>query len=484
MSTSTQTRNDDVLGVIIGGLFLLLLRMVGVGLVTLAWLALGAFVVVSAPEWGPVYVLALVVVVGLAAWKRWPVLLAVAPFVGDWRRVADRRARRNGNRLLREMGWVPASDETQYQARLTRVRGGHLFTVNAALPGLTDPVQVENTVRSRMAVVPAADCKVTKRGTGTYVVDFYDTERPDPLASLEPLARPLAWPGTERPDGTIQEDWDRLPVAIREDGSTVTMKVRDCSGTVVGGLPGGGKTAGLTSMLATLAASSSVQFLVWDGKGGADWSWIKDRASHYNADDEDRARVADELEAVVEVMRQRVRDMPAIRGGSSIWTTGGPSEDLPLLVCVVDECQTYLDATMIPKSDKEGHEVRQRIEAAVATLVRKGRSAGVWVIPTTQKPTSDSLPTTIGANAASAISFRVKTPQAEQAIFGSAPADGDPSATDLPAMPGYAVLATEDGRRERVRFPYLPEKVAAAYAADGIHAVRPVLGVASGTSDD
>jgi hypothetical protein len=28
---------------------------------------------------------------------------------------------------------------------------------------------------------------------------------------------------------------------------------------------------------------------------------------------------------------------------SHAWNAGGPTEDLPLLVTVIDECQTYLD---------------------------------------------------------------------------------------------------------------------------------------------
>lgn len=137
---------------------------------------------------------------------------------------------------------------------------------------------------------------------------------------------------------------------------------------------------------------------------------------------------------------------------------------MPLLVLVVDECQAYLDVGAIPKGDRAAHEARQRSEAALASLVRKGRTAGIWVIPTTQKPTSDSLPTTIGANAASAISFRVKTPEAERAVLGSRPGDGEPSPTGLPTSPGFTVVATEDGAREVVRFGYLPEKVAARHA--------------------
>lgn len=286
----------------------------------------------------------------------------------------------------------------------------------------------------------------------------------DPLAALPELSAPMAWDG----------DWSAVPFGWRPTGEIATARVAETSGTVVGGLPGGGKTAGLTALLSTIVASPSVQFMVWDGKGGGDWSWLSERAALYNADDEDRQAVSEQLERVVAEMRRRLKELPDLRGGSSLWATGGPTEDLPLLVLVIDECQTYLDATMIARSDKDSLALRQRTEAALATLVRKGRSVGIWVLLTTQKPTSDSLPTTIGANAASAIAFRVKTAEAERAVLGSAPGANDPSATDLPSVPGYAVVAREDLGREVVRFAHLPETVAAAWARQHAHLVKPL----------
>lgn len=269
----------------------------------------------------------------------------------------------------------------------------------------------------------------------------------DPMRDLAPLTDAPAWSG----------DWAALPLGTAEDGSTVTMPLANVSGLVVGGLPGGGKSASIATALAPLLPRPDVQFVVLDGKGGSDWSWVQPRAARFNNDDEDLARAADDLEALVAVMRHRLQTIRRTRGGSSIWNTGGPSPDMPLMVCLVDECQTYLDKTGIPKGDKDKEAARARCEAALATLVRKGRSVGMLAVLTTQKPTSDSLPTTIGANAAASIALRVKSSPAEVAIFGEAPADDEPSARDLPPVPGYAIIGQEDGKRLRFRFGYLPE---------------------------
>lgn len=275
----------------------------------------------------------------------------------------------------------------------------------------------------------------------------------DPLAQMAPLDQPV----------TVQ-DWKAVPVGMRQDGTEATLDLRECSGIVVGGLPGAGKSAALSSLLASLVPMDCVQFAVLDGKGGWDWSWLGPRAFLYSRDAENRAAVADHLVSLEREMRRRLDEMPTLRGGSSFWGTGGPTADLPLLVVVVDESQAFLDASLIPKTDKDAQADRQRIEAALASLVRLGRSAGVMVVIATQKPTSDSLPTTIGGNAARAIGFRVKTSPAEVAIFGSGPGEGDPSAQNLPALPGYAVLGSENGTREVVRFYYLPDNVAGGVA--------------------
>lgn len=268
----------------------------------------------------------------------------------------------------------------------------------------------------------------------------------DPLANLDALSQPLEFNG----------HWKHVPVGFKTSGDLATIRVHDTSGTVIGGLPGSGKTASIMSTIASLAQRPDVQFYVFDGKGGHDWGWLEPRAITFNRDDEDRSAVAEQLEDLVEVMRRRLDEMPKHRDGDfSLWDRG-PSIDLPLLVVIIDECQTFFDKGEYPKSDKEALVVRDRCEAAVATLVRKGRSAGIWVIVTTQKPTSDSLPTTIGANAASQVAFRVKTAQAEAAIFGEAPEPGEISARHIPQNSGYAVLATETGTRELVRFAYLP----------------------------
>lgn len=395
---------------------------------------------------------------------RYPRLRQLLPVLAEQEQKRLDSERDWGNYLLRQFGFVSPSDQQRFD---TSFRDG-VWRIDAPLASLTDPRDVEVMVSRRLALVEGAqDFEIEQTAPGGhYRITFLDQHRIDPRENIATLEGPILWSG----------NWSTVPYGIRADGTTAVHCVRECSGTVVGGLPGSGKTSGLTTLLGTLVPSPAVQFLVWDGKGGHDWSWLEPRAAHFNRDDEDRELVALEMEAVVQIMRDRLNRMVELRGGPSIWDTGGPSEDLPLLVLVVDECQAFLDKDAIPREDKEAHKFRQRTEAALALLVRKGRSVGIWVIPTTQKPTSDSLPTTIGSNAASAIAFRVKTPEAERAIMGRSAGADEPSATALPAKAGYAVVASEDGVREVVRFAHLPSAVAHRAAQQCSHLRRTVIG--------
>lgn len=402
------------------------------------------------------FVRVVVVLLGLA-FAAWVNLSGVE---ADWR--TPRRAARRWRGSLgmpgsaHELGLRSRAGTPSRLALVERLPNGAKYALR--LPAGVTAADVQDRAAAVADALGAASVEIQSAGIGE--VNLWAFED-DPLAAM---VEPVEWDG----------DWKRLPVGRTRSGEVAYVRVAENSGTVVGGLPGGGKTAGLGSMLVPLVKHPATQFAIFDGKGGADWAWLRPRAAQWTNDDEDRAVVTEALEGLVQVMRDRLGTLMEKRGGSSLWNTGGPSVDLPLLVVVVDECQSWLDAGAVPKGDKDAKDHRDRAEAALAALVRKGRSAGIWTIVATQKPTSDSLPTTIGTNAAAAISFGVKTPEAERAVMGSAPGDLDPRATDLPDRPGMAVLGREDGSRVVVRFAYVDEAELAATARDAAHLRREI----------
>ncbi|MGO1573870.1 MAG: hypothetical protein ACTHZ9_12125 [Leucobacter sp.] len=254
-----------------------------------------------------------------------------------------------------------------------------------------------------------------------------------------------------------------IPCGVQEDGSPLLASFANQSGAVVGGVPGSGKSAGATSIIAQLCADPAAQFLVIDGKGGSDWSWVAPRAALLNTDDENLEAVKSQLLAVTGLMRWRLQTQKERRGASNFWHAGATADD-PFVLVVIDECQTFFD----PKEHmtKAAKELSQEIAALTVNLVKKGRSAGVFVTSITQKPTSDSIPSALSANCGVKWACRVETRAAEESILGARP-DGTPdsaSPTLIPeARPG-GVTVKRGGEWVRARFSYTPEAEAAAIA--------------------
>ena len=125
----------------------------------------------------------------------------------------------------------------------------------------------------------------------------------------------------------------------------------------------------------------------------------------------------------------------------------------------IDEVQTFLDVKGAGKQDKE------KITAIIADLIKKGRSAGIFLILATQKPTADAIPTSIRDNIGIRACFHVATREAEQAVLGY-PAENTLSlAYTIPAdNPGQAVVVTHDGFRRNVKFSYVPPYILKRYA--------------------
>ncbi len=254
-----------------------------------------------------------------------------------------------------------------------------------------------------------------------------------------------------------------IPCGVQEDGSPLLASFANQSGAVVGGVPGSGKSAGATSIIAQLCADPAAQFVVIDGKGGSDWAFIAPRAALLNTDDENLEAVKAQLLAVTGLMRWRLQTQKERRGASNFWHAGATADD-PFVLVVIDECQTFFD----PKEHmtKAAKELSQELAALTVNLVKKGRSAGIFVMSITQKPTSDSIPSALSANCGVKWACRVETRAAEESILGARP-DGTPdsaSPTLIPETRPGGVTVKRGGEWVRARFSYTPEGEAAAIA--------------------
>jgi len=158
-----------------------------------------------------------------------------------------------------------------------------------------------------------------------------------------------------------------------------------------------------------------------------------------------------------------------VTGHRNGWAAG-PSPDFPLLVWVLDECQTFLDVASM-KGDAGREALARRAVRLAAEIIRKSGATMMVGFLLTQKPTSDSLPTAIRDNCALGVSFGLKTADACVAALGES-IRSYPSYSPLllrdPEMTGVcaATLPTGSDPYCLLRVPEVTEEFAAARAAE------------------
>lgn len=284
----------------------------------------------------------------------------------------------------------------------------------------------------------------------------------DPLASSLVLEKPV-----------LSEGYEKIPCALNAEGETVELTLKNNSGIVVGGRPGSGKTAGITSsLIGSLLTNDCVQFIVIDGKGGADWEWIESRATKFLSTTKDLEAVAEISSQVVEIMEERLATQKKKFGVSNFWQIS-PSPEHPLIFFIVDECQNFFETRAI--IGKERKALSEQIINDSLDIVRMGRSAGMVGLFLTQKPTSDVIPTALRDNCGDAIAFRVRSAEAAKAILGAVDLS-EISPAEMPKQPGRAVMEI-DGDLQQVLFPYVPEENLEGVATDHAHLRRDFSGL-------
>lgn len=266
------------------------------------------------------------------------------------------------------------------------------------------------------------------------------------LRVFDPLDSPLL-----RESVTPVSDWV-LELGSDESGVSRNVPISNVSGVVVGGLPGSGKTAWLTQTLAAFAGCDAVQMTVIDGKGGMDLDALNSRSYQFLNDDMDLDAVIAALNDVKQLVRERSQKLHGLFGTSNFWNHG-PTQEVPVVFVLVDECQTFLDSRQL--IGKELKAKGAEIHSLINFLVRKGRSAGVVTILSTQKPTADSLPTDIRDNSSVRICFGVQSRYAAEAVLGDE-WSSDSGASPLGASVGVGVASVE-GNFIRFRAPYVKE---------------------------
>ncbi|MGV9837072.1 hypothetical protein ACWDUL_23180 [Nocardia niigatensis] len=254
-------------------------------------------------------------------------------------------------------------------------------------------------------------------------------------------------------------------------GRRARIRLHHGSGLCVYGLPTYGKTSFIMGLIAALAPSESVQFLIADGKTllghEGDYADIAPRALSVIGDDPSTFNTW--IRQINTIRAMRASTIRQALGVRNFWDAG-PSPEWPLIVPVVDECHTFFEqvtahgnAVLTDRNGLAADNAHQ-----VSELVRKCQAAGILPILATQKGTADAIPSQISANCHASVCFAVKTDEAAAAALGPGInrfPEYSPVRYQAEDYIGVATMAA-DHRAGFVQFrsPYCPESLAAAIA--------------------
>lgn len=299
----------------------------------------------------------------------------------------------------------------------------------------------------------------------------------------DPLTLPLTVSTPRAP-----RDLRYYPAGLDEFGKVARVRLHHGSGIGVYGLPTYGKSSFILGLISYFAMSDRVQFLVADGKvetgHEGDYYDVAPRALSIIGSD-----VLTFNEWIKQVNSFRAWRAGVIRqalGTKDFWEVG-PTPEWPLIFVIIDEAHSFFD--QVKTTSKNTDLVNQNTKAAenaheVAKFVRLCRSVGMELVISTQKGTSDAIPTQIRDNLHASISFAVKTDEAAIAALGQNIRDyPDANPTNYQAEQYIGVASMVAERRKgfvRMRTPLCKGAIAAAVCDQSAHLVRPMKGVSVG----
>ena len=220
-----------------------------------------------------------------------------------------------------------------------------------------------------------------------------------------------AWPGKP---GRFRSVWDGIPIGIDEDGEIVTVHLAEHS-FLLGGEPGSGKSVLLATFLAYLVQDPTVALYIFDGKPPELNSWKPLAKGYVGTDINASVAMLDSLHLV---MKERYLLLEKLQVKKI-----SPSIGVPLVVVIIDELPFYLRNPDV-KASKEFYNKLQ-------DLIARCRAAGIVIILSAQKPSTDAVPSLLRDLVSVRVAFRCSTSDASDTILGSGWASQGYSASSI-----------------------------------------------------
>ncbi len=388
--------------------------------VALAWLLGGTY------GWGAA------VLVGISDY----LVVKFCPPVHRWHsRVMHRaRLRRHWQRATTAIG-LEAYGPGPRITRVERIPAGDLLTVRVAYG--TSVVDLQDDAERLAACLGVREIRISQDPANAQHARVVLVRR-DSLAELAFMA----WPNVQAERLSL---WDPIPFGVDENGRVLALRMVERN-LLIGGEPGGGKSVGQASIVATGALDTSTRLWLLDGKM-VELAWWRDSAEGVAFTDIRQANAI--LGRLRDVMEDRYREL-LDAGLKKISRESG----LPLHLLVIDELALY-----VQHPDKEG---REEFVSLLRDIVQRGRAAGVIACVATQKPGTEVVPSSLRDLFGFRLAFRCNTPQASDTVLGQGWASKDAGNYDASKIPGgqrgTGYLLAEEDRPRKLRTFHLDDQ--------------------------
>jgi S-DNA-T family DNA segregation ATPase FtsK/SpoIIIE len=196
--------------------------------------------------------------------------------------------------------------------------------------------------------------------------------------------------------------------------------------TIVGGMPGQGKSSAARALMAGAALDPSCELRIWVPDANFDFELFKRRCSHYvmGAEDEYVEQILEACELLHEEIQARGRILTDMEEPEVTRKIADTDRRLRPLVTLLEEAHVAFQHGKFGKD----------ISRLTVENVKLGRKRAVHQIVSTQAPTKDSIPRDVTRNCSNGLAFAVGDHVANDALLGQGAYRAGHRATEL--LPG------------------------------------------------
>lgn len=255
-----------------------------------------------------------------------------------------------------------------------------------------------------------------------------------------------------------------VPFGVLDTGAPMVLPL-DQNHSLLGGIPGAGKSVSLNVALSGIAFDPAVQIVGVDCKEGIELTDWTPRLSALATDQESALAVLKDVGRMATLRARAIRD-----AGYRKQSDKGYTSEEPLWVIVVDECAELFDT-----STPEAKKLTGELVGVISRLIRvTGRAGGISVLLATQKPTVDAIPSIIRDNVSYRVAFRCMTQEQVRAIFGDS-GNGVVSPVSISSeQKGYCVVKDSESRLVMGRSAFIAEDTVRQIASGSSFLRRPL----------